>query len=332
MRDGASTSEPAVAMTSIVALARRPSSPPPVPRAARPSLPDVMAPETKIGAWRIERLIGRGGMAAVYAVVHVGFGKRAALKLAHRTNICPTLATDAFLREARTVHTIDHAGTTDVFATGKFDGRPYLVMERLSGQTLAARLRSDPVPRGEALAILLELCDVLSAAHAAGIVHRDLKLDNVFLLDRPPNGIKLLDWGFARYLYEEDPFRGMIAGTLTYAAPEQFRGEDITPATDVYSLGILAYQLLLGAPPFSAEDNVSWMKMHLDASPPPPTSIAPDLPPAVADLLLRMIAKRPVDRPSIAEVTRILGAAKQRRTRISDVLRAAWSGLRTRQS
>jgi serine/threonine-protein kinase len=316
-------------MTSIVALARRP---PPLPRARaeRPSIPDVLPPETKVGQWRIDRMIGRGGMAAVYAVVHTGFGKRAALKLAHRTNIGPALADDAFLREARTVNTIDHPATTDVFATGRFYGRPYLVMERLSGSTLAHRLRTESLSRDEALAILLALCDVLGAAHAAGIVHRDLKLDNVFLLDPPRVGIKLLDWGFARHVYEEDPLRGMLAGTLTYAAPEQFRGEDITPATDVYALGVLAYQLLLGAPPFSAADNVSWMRMHLDAAPPPPASIAPDVARDLDDLLLRMLAKRAAERPSAAEVAKTLTAAKRRRTRLSTALRFTWLGRRLR--
>ena len=307
-------------MSSIVALARFASTPPAIPRAVRSPRPDVLEPETRIGPWRIERMLGRGGMAVVYAVVHTGFGKRAALKLAHRTNIESVFAAGAFLREARTVHLIDHPATADVFATGKFDGRPYLVMERLAGVTLGQRLRDEPLPRDEALAILLELCNVLSVAHAAGIVHRDLKLDNVFVLDR--GGIKLLDWGFARYVYEEDPLHGMVAGTLTYAAPEQFRGEAITSATDVYSLGVLGYQLLLGSPPFFADDQISWMRMHLDAAPPPPTSLAPDLLEELAELLLSMIAKRPSDRPSITAITKTLTAASQRRTRLSTALRA----------
>jgi serine/threonine protein kinase len=300
-------------VTSSVALAQWPatvSPPAPVARCRRRAIPDTLPPDTRIGPWRVERLLGRGGMAAVYAVVHTGFGKRAALKLAHSVVLDSPLSTDVFLREARTVHMIDHPGTTDVFATGIYHERPYLVMERLVGTTLGHRLYNHRVDRDDALAILGELCAVLGAAHTAGIVHRDVKLDNVFLLDSPGRQIKLLDWGLARHLGEDDPLREMVAGTLTYVAPEQLRGEPITPATDVYSLGVIAYQLLCGIAPFAADDHHALIQAHLHQPPPPPTE---DLPAPMRDLLVRMLAKNPVDRPTLVEIKAGLGARKSRK-------------------
>jgi serine/threonine protein kinase len=156
-------------------------APPPLPATARRhrrrSRPGTLTPGMRLGPWRIERELGRGGMATVYAAVHTRFAKRAAVKLAHREAIGPALTPEAFLREARMANLIDHPGAVEVFATGSYDGRPYLAMERLAGRSLGAVLDAGPLPRGEALGLLLELCDVLAAAHAAGVTHRDLKLD-----------------------------------------------------------------------------------------------------------------------------------------------------------
>ncbi|HET9626632.1 MAG TPA: serine/threonine-protein kinase [Kofleriaceae bacterium] len=268
----------------------------------------------RIGPWRIERELGRGGMATVYAAVHSRFAKRAALKLAHREAIGPTMTPEAFLREARMANLVDHAGVTEVFATGSYDGRPYLAMERLAGRSLGAVLDEvGALPRGEAIEILLELCDVLAAAHAAGVTHRDLKLDNVFVLDQIGAGgrrTKLLDWGMAKIAGEPDPLRGLIAGTLTYVAPEQVRGEDITSAVDVYALGVLAYQLLVGQPPFAAKNDLELLDKHLRDEPPRPIALAPDLPAALDALMVAMLAKQPADRPALAEVARVLREAK----------------------
>ncbi|HSR95989.1 MAG TPA: serine/threonine-protein kinase [Kofleriaceae bacterium] len=292
--------------------------PPPLPAAAmrtrRRHRPASLAPGMRIGAWRVERELGRGGMATVYAVVHARFGKRAALKLAHRAVLGPQFTPETFLREARVANLINHPGVAEVFATGTYDGRPYLAMERLAGRSLGARLENGPLPREEALEILGELCTVLDAAHTAGVTHRDLKLDNVFLLDEPGAGgrTKLLDWGMARVAREDDPLRGLIAGTLTYVAPEQFRNEDITPAADIYSLAVLAYLLLLGQAPFTASTDIDLIHCHLRDAPPSPRKLWAAIPAELEATLVAMLAKQPQDRPALADIARALRNARDR--------------------
>src|SRR5262245_11757408 len=150
--------------------------------------PASLAPKQRVGAWRVEGDLGRGGMASVYAVTHAGFGKRAALKLCHRTVLGPDFTPEVFLREARVANLVDHAGMPDVFATGTYDGRPYLVMERLAGETLGQLVDRGALDRVAGIEVLLEVLDVLAVAHAAGVVHRDLKLDNVFVRREPGAG------------------------------------------------------------------------------------------------------------------------------------------------
>ena len=251
-------------------------------------------------------------MATVHAVTHSKFGKRAALKIAHRAVLSEQLTPATFLREARIVHAIGHPGVIDVFATGSFDGRPYLVMEKLVGKSLGSRADEGPIPRTESLEILIELCDILRAAHVAGVIHRDLKLDNVFLCDTPFSGyrrVKLLDWGVAHVASEDDPFRGLIAGTLTYVAPEQIRGDALTSAADVYALAVLAHHLLTGRPPFASPNELSLVHMHLRAEPPRARAAWATIPRALDDLLARMLAKQPGERPGIDEVERVLREA-----------------------
>ena len=275
----------------------------------RRARPETLRVGSRVGAWRVDRELGRGGMATVYAVTHTRFGKRAALKLAHPSIIGEHFPFDAFLREARIVHTVEHPGLPDVFATGRCDGRPYLVMERLTGRTLAELSPG----RTDALEILRELCDILDASHARGVVHRDLKLANVFVLDAPYGGsrrVKLIDWGVAHVDGEPDPLTGMIAGTLTYVAPEQIRGDALTAKTDVYSLGVLAFELLAGGVPFTAPDDIELLRKHLRDPVPDPRARWPQIPEALAVTLVAMLAKDPEDRPSLTDVAAVLVASR----------------------
>ena len=275
---------------------------------------DVLLPGAKAGPWRIEHELGRGGMGAVYAVVHEHIGKRAALKVVHQRLLVPGFNSDRMLLEAKVVNQVGHPNIVDIFETGKLgDGRPYIVMERLDGQTLSARADAGKLLPDLVIAILLQVCDALSAAHAAGIVHRDLKLDNVFLVDNTGDPatpkVKLLDWGIAKVLSDDvkHTIDGQLMGTPQYLAPEQARGHAVSPQTDVYSLGVMAYELFLEQLPFEAETAAEVMAMHLRLPPPPPSELWPDVPAALEDLLLAMLQKIPGQRPTIAEVVRGLG-------------------------
>ncbi len=261
----------------------------------------------RIGSWRIQRELGRGGMASVHEVVHGKLGGRAAIKLAHAHMFNEAYTPATFLREARVARTVDHPGVVEIYATGTYRQRPYIVMELLAGESLGTHLDRGPIDRTRALEILIELCGILAAAHAAGIVHRDLKLDNVVLA---PERVKLVDWGVAHVKGEDDPFRGMIAGTLVYVAPELIRGEEVTPAADIYSLAVLAYQLLCRRPPFAASSDLALISMHLRAEPPRASSAWPRIPRELDDLLVAMLDKHPDARPTLAEVERTLRAER----------------------
>ena len=277
---------------------------------------DVLRPGSKAGPWLVERELGRGGMGAVYAVVHEDIGKRAALKVVHR-RLMPGLHCDRMLLEAQVVNQVGHPSIVDIFETGRLeDGRPYIVMERLCGQSLAVRADEGKLLPDLVIAILLQVCDALTAAHAAGIVHRDLKPDNVFLVDNFDDAtqprIKLLDWGIAKVIHTEvrHTIEGQLMGTPQYLSPEQARGLAVSPQTDVYSLGVMAYELFLEQLPFEAETAAEVMAMHLRATPPPPRELWPDIPPELDELLLAMLAKQPEQRPTMAEVARRLEAVR----------------------
>ncbi len=282
--------------------------------------PDALCPGTQAGPWRIERELGRGGMGTVYAVTHSEIGKQAALKVVHRRVLQP--GEDRMLLEAQVVNLVGHPNIVDIFETGHLDDtRPYLVMERLEGVSLAQRADDGKLLPDQVISILLQVCDALIAAHAAGIIHRDLKLDNVFLIDNPDDPrnarVKLLDWGIAKVIVDHargsnthHTIDGQLIGTPQYLSPEQARGGEVSPKTDVYSLGVMAYELFLEQLPFEAETAAEIMTMHLRAVPPPASEAWPDIPPALEELLHEMLAKNPVHRPTMLEVARRLEAVK----------------------
>jgi len=281
--------------------------------AAPTDSPDVLPAGSKCGPWIVDREIGRGGMGAVYAVVHEDIGKRAALKIVHRRLLTPGFNIDRVMLEARVVNAVGHPNIVDIFETGKLeDGRPYVVMERLEGQPLSTRADEDKILPDQVIAILLQVCDALIAAHAVHIVHRDLKLDNVFLVDNVDEPgtpkVKLLDWGIAKVINHDvrHTIEGQLVGTPQYLSPEQARGIDVTPQTDVYSLGVMAYELFLEQLPFEAETSAEIMAMHLRAIPPAPSELWPEIPQQLEDLLLLMLAKNPENRPTMLEVARRL--------------------------
>ena len=299
-----------ISMQTMVSTAGGAAQAVPVELPAEP--PDELAYGSKAGPWIVERELGRGGMGSVYAVHHEEIGKRAALKIMHRRLVTKSSA-ERMLVEARVVNQVGHPNIVDIFETGTLDdGRPYIVMERLEGVPLTVRADESKILPDQVISILLQVCDALIAAHAAGVVHRDLKLDNVFLIDNPDDPrhprVKLLDWGIAKVISTDvrHTIEGQLVGTPQYLAPEQARGAAVTPQTDVYSLGVMAYELSLEQLPFEAETSAEIMAMHLRATPPPPSELWPDIPPALETLILAMLAKDPDARPSMLTVAHSL--------------------------
>ena len=270
-------------------------------------VPEVLPAGAKAGPWIVGEQLGRGGMGTVYAVMHQEIGKRAALKVLH--DFLATGATvDRIKLEARVVNRVNHPNIVDIFETGSLeDGRPYIVMERLDGVSLGQLAYETKVLPDRVVELLIQICHALIAAHGAGVIHRDLKLDNVFLVPGEEGGVervKVLDWGIAKDVASDVrcTIDGQLVGTPQYLSPEQARGAELTPATDVYSLGVMAFELFLEQLPFDAETAVKVMTMHLRATPPMPSELWPDVPKALEELLLAMLAKQPEQRPSLETV------------------------------
>jgi len=263
------------------------------------------APGDAIGDYQVEAVLGRGAMGTVYAAVHPVIERRVAIKVLRPEMSAREEIVWRFIHEARAVNRIRHPGIVDVFGYGTtHDECAYLVMERLDGETLGSELRRGRVPLARACELLGAIADALAAAHAAGVVHRDLKPDNVFLVGA--GRIKLLDFGLAKLALPDAPIeltaRGQALGTPAYMAPEQARGIAIDSRADVYSLGALAFELFTGQPPFPGDNAVEVMLDHVTLEPPRPRSLAPALPALADTLVLAMLAKDPAQRPPLAEV------------------------------
>ncbi|MBN8226670.1 protein kinase [Corallococcus macrosporus] len=261
---------------------------------------------SQIGDFTVDERIGAGGMGVVYRATHSLIGKQAAIKVLRAELVSPKLR-ERLLVEARAVNAIRHPGIIDIFGFGTLpDGRSYVVMELLEGRPLSElltdRKRLD-VPTS--LWMLDQILSALGAAHRAGVVHRDLKPANVFLVE-PPNAaptLKLVDFGIAKLLESKDSpttLDGSVLGTPEFMAPEQIRGGTVGPATDLYALGIMAFQMLTGVRPFQG-DPVQVMFAHVDQIPPLPSARAEGIPPELDTLVLQLLAKDPTLRPASAE-------------------------------
>jgi eukaryotic-like serine/threonine-protein kinase len=267
--------------------------------------PSELMPGMLVGEYRIEGPLGRGGMGAVYAATHPVIGKRAAVKVLHAEMSASKQSVERFVQEARAVNQIGHPNIVDIFAFGTLPGgRSYYVMEWLQGETLRQRLDRGRLSLGEALWLIESIATPLEAAHAKGIVHRDLKPDNVFLIegrDRPV--VKLLDFGIAKLLTDASvrTQSGLIVGTPTYLSPEQARGMTVAPSSDVYALGVMAFELVTGKPPFEGQGVHDMLFKHAFETAPSATMLC-WVPPGVDALLAQMMAKDAAQRPTLADV------------------------------
>jgi serine/threonine protein kinase len=259
----------------------------------------------RISAYRIDRLIGTGGMGAVYRAEHALLPREVALKVLREDQIGQDRAVDRMMREAATLASISHAGIPRFFECGMLDdGRPWIAMELVAGGPLQARLARGPVLADDVIALLGDVAEVLAAAHDRGFTHRDLKPDNIFLVPGDPVfPVRVIDWGIA---HQATGVRftslNEAIGTPAYMAPEQARGGPTDGHCDVYGLGVVAFHALTGRPPFLGETSVEILVQHLNRPLPALAPRCPDAPAALVRLVERMLRKRFAERPTAAEV------------------------------
>lgn len=249
------------------------------------------------GRYQINAVLARGGMGVIYEGTQLGLDRTVAVKCLHPRYARDPSALARFHREARIVGSIGHPNVVEVFDLGALeDGAPYLVMERLFGETLAARMRgARPVSVSLAVSITSQVFSALQATHSRAVLHRDLKPDNVFLISRPGAEplVKVLDFGVARDLAAASARltrAGFVMGTPAYMAPEQARGEALDVRVDVYGVGALLYELLTGRVPYSARTPAALLGEMLRRPVPSPAALRPSLSLSLCAVVTRCLA------------------------------------------
>jgi serine/threonine protein kinase len=252
--------------------------------------------ETLSGRFRIERLLGRGGMSSVWQAYDEELGRPVAIKLLHTGRLESADSVDRFEREARTLALLAHPGIVTVIDRGETDGRPFIVCELVDGRDLHERISLEGrLPIAEALAIAVQVAGALAYAHERGVVHRDVKPHNVLLT--ADGHAKLTDFGIARV--EDAPGLtnpGRVLGTGDYVAPEQAQGHPLDGRADIYALGALLYHCLTSVPPYRGASFVEIAEQHLRAPVPSLQSRRPEVSDGVEAIVSRSLAKRPEDR------------------------------------
>jgi serine/threonine protein kinase len=270
-------------------------------------------PQFIAGRFRIECQIGAGGMGTVYRALHLGLQRSVAVKIIKTEFAGDPDVADRFMREARTMAKLRHQRAAMIFDAGNLpDGRHFIIMEFIEGLTLAETLtREGRFATERAIKIALEVCEVLEAAHQLGIIHRDLKPSNIMLNER---GVCVLDFGVAKVLASSaeatathaSTGAGQIVGTPRYMSPEQCLGQRVGVRSDLYSLGVLLYEMLAGRPPFTDPMASALLVKQATAPPPPLPRLRQDIPRPLALAVHTLLAKRPEDRPQTAAAARLL--------------------------
>jgi tetratricopeptide (TPR) repeat protein len=275
-----------------------------------------------VAHFRIVETLGAGGMGAVYAAEDTRLGRTVALKLPLTAHRLDSTARARFLQEARTVGALDHPSVCSVYECGESEGLLYLAMALYRGETLKVRLaRAGRLPVTEAVRIARRVAQGLGAAHDAGIVHRDLKPGNVMLL--PDGGVKVLDFGLAKVRDLSLTGSGARLGTASYMSPEQIRGDPVDARADLWSLGVVLYEMLTGRPPFEGENEVSVAHAIVTVEPARPSERNREIPPALEDLVLALLEKEPANRPATAQAVEgdLAVVDQQRPRRVAAALR-----------
>ncbi len=271
--------------------------------------------------YEVRAILGEGGMGIVYRVRHATLGREFALKMLRAELASDALLAARFLREAQSAAAVSHPAVCEITDFGRWDGRPYFVMELLTAESLREELtRRGRLPLIRALQVAFQVADALHAAHLRGVVHRDLKPENILLLPSThADAVKIVDFGLA-YLTGQSRLtqRGLVHGTPHYMSPEQAMGAEVSAASDIYSLGILLFEMSTGRPPFEGTNHLQVLSQHFRALPPSPSSAAADAELVELDaIVLRCLAKEPAARyatmADVAEALRGMLAERQAR-------------------
>jgi eukaryotic-like serine/threonine-protein kinase len=252
------------------------------------------------GRYRVLSRLGAGGMADVYLAQDEQLDREVAVKLLHRRFAEDAAFVERFRREAQSAASLQHPNVVSVFDRGAFDGTYYIAMEYLHGRTLKRLIREEaPLETARAIDLTLQMLKAARFAHRRGVIHRDLKPHNVIIDDN--DHIKVTDFGIARAGASDMTETGSIMGTAQYLSPEQAQGHAVSAPSDLYSIGIVLYEMLTGRVPFDGESPVSIALKHVSEPPVPPSQINPGVPSALEQVVMWSLNKNPADRPADAD-------------------------------
>ena len=267
------------------------------------SVPPVLVPGAMVGTFSVELVLGAGAMADVVGVEDRAANRRLALKIA-RAGDAESLR--RLRHEAELLKQIAGQGAPRIYGTGALpDGRGYLAMDWLDGETLGARLERGPLSPQDAARLAAGIARALKAVHAAGVIHSDLKPDNIFLVGRQLSSVTLLDFGVSDRVGVGA--RQHVDGTPLYLSPEQASGAPLTPAADLYALGVVLFAAVAGRPPFVSDDPHTLLRMHLDMAAPTVKAFVPTAPAEMDALVSSLLIKAPRDRATLADVELAVG-------------------------
>jgi serine/threonine-protein kinase len=267
----------------------------------------------ELGSYRLVCLLGEGGMGNIYIGRHTALNRYVAIKLLRRELATRKEAVARFFQEADTINRLHHPNIIESIdlVEDVVDGA-YVVLELLRGPDLKTRLAQGTLPIASVLHIGAQIADALAAVHALGIVHRDLKLENLILIEKDgqPDHVKLIDFGIAQIGQQGT---SVALGTAAYMAPEQAAGRPVDGRADVYALGVLLFEMVTGRHPFPSKTDGEYLLRHADDKPPRPGKLAPRCPPVLEEVILRCLEKLPEDRyPDAATVAKVLRAVDPR--------------------